>query len=76
MKQIVEKLAFILLVSLLLTLSCKEPEEPAKPNIVMVMCDQMRFDRLGAMGNAIVKTPNIDALSGEGLLFNGFRSEG
>jgi arylsulfatase A-like enzyme len=69
MIQIVRKSAFILLVSLLMSLSCKEPEEPAKPNIIMVMCDQMRFDRFGAMGDEVVKTPNIDALSSEGFLF-------
>jgi len=69
MKHIVEKLSFVLLVPLLLAHSCKEPEEPAKPNIIMVMCDQMRFDRFGAMGDPNVMTPNIDALAGEGLLF-------
>ncbi len=67
MKQI--KLVFIVLLPFLLTLSCKECKEPAKPNIIMVMCDQMRFDRFGAMGDMSVKTPNIDALSHEGLLF-------
>ena len=58
-----------LLLPFLLTLSCKGPEVPAKPNIVMVMCDQMRFDRFGAMGDPNVITPTIDALAGEGLLF-------
>jgi arylsulfatase A-like enzyme len=69
MKQIGGKLAFILLVPLLLMLSCKKHTEPVKPNIIMIMCDQMRFDRFGAMGNASIITPNIDALSREGLLF-------
>jgi arylsulfatase A-like enzyme len=69
MKQTGGKLAVIFLVPLLLALSCKERKEPAKPNIVMVMCDQMRFDRFGAMGDVNVLTPNIDALSREGLLF-------
>ena len=69
MKQSIFKIALFALVPLLLAQSCKEPEEPAKPNIIMVMCDQMRFDRFGAMGDPIVRTPNIDALAGEGLLF-------
>ena len=33
------------------------------------MCDQFRFDRLGIMGDSVIKTPNIDALAREGLLF-------
>ena len=69
MKRTDGKLAFIMLVPFLLTISCKEVKKPTKPNIIMVMCDQMRFDRFGAMGNELVKTPNIDALSREGLLF-------
>ena len=67
------KLGFTLII-LGLVLSCKEAEKPikkkeAKPNIIMVMVDQMRFDRFGAMGDTIVKTPNIDALFQDGLLF-------
>jgi len=62
-------LAFIMLLPFLLTISCKEVKKPTKPNIVLVMCDQMRFDRIGVMSGGIVKTPNIDALSREGLLF-------
>jgi choline-sulfatase len=54
---------------MLLTISCKGTKEPVKPNIIMVMCDQMRFDRFGAMGDVNVLTPNIDALSQEGMLF-------
>jgi len=69
LKQIFKKLVFILLVPFLLTLSCMEYEEPAKPNVIMVMCDQMRFDRFGAMDDPNVITPNIDALASEGLLF-------
>ena len=40
-----------------------------KPNIIYIMVDQQRFDMLGAYGNTIVKTPNIDKLREEGILF-------
>ena len=61
-------------VVLVLIFSCKETVQQSekkelKPNIIMIMVDQMRFDRFGAMGDAIVKTPNIDALLNDGLLF-------
>lgn len=42
---------------------------PGKTNIIYIMVDQQRFDMLGAYGNAIVKTPNIDSLRRDGILF-------
>ena len=31
---------------------------PAKPNILVIMFDQWRFDCLGANGNKLIKTPS------------------
>jgi arylsulfatase A-like enzyme len=42
---------------------------PAKPNILMIMADQMRWDCLGGMGNPVIQTPNLDALAKRGTLF-------
>lgn len=36
---------------------------------IMFMPDQLRYDSLGCTGNKVIKTPNIDALAGEGTLF-------
>lgn len=41
-----------------------------KPNIVMIMADQMAFNVIGALGHPAVKTPNIDKLVNEGVSFN------
>ncbi|MCR2820591.1 arylsulfatase [Lederbergia panacisoli] len=40
-----------------------------KPNILMIMVDQMRFDCLSSAGHPIVETPNIDQLAHEGVTF-------
>jgi arylsulfatase len=40
-----------------------------KPNILFICTDQHRFDVLGCYGNPHVKTPNIDRLAAEGVLF-------
>lgn len=37
-----------------------------KPNIVLFITDQHKADHLGAYGNPIVKTPNLDALAAKG----------
>lgn len=40
-----------------------------KPNILLITTDQQRFDALGAAGNSIIQTPNMDRLASEGILF-------
>src|SRR3546814_18955294 len=40
-----------------------------KPNIVFLLADDLRWDAMGAMGNSIIQTPNLDRMAGEGLLF-------
>lgn len=35
----------------------------ARPNLVIFMPDQLRYDSLGCFGNKLVKTPNIDAFA-------------
>lgn len=41
----------------------------ARPNILLFICDDLRFDALGCMGNSIVRTPNLDRLAAEGVCF-------
>lgn len=47
---------------------CYELEQE-KPNIVLIMADQMAFDVIGALGHPAVKTPNIDRLVNNGVTF-------
>ncbi|HTS61660.1 MAG TPA: sulfatase-like hydrolase/transferase [Candidatus Acidoferrales bacterium] len=50
---------------------------PAKPNIVLFISDQFRWDCVGAMGlNPMNLTPNIDAMASRGVLFrNAFTNQ-
>ncbi len=43
--------------------------EPAKPNVVMILIDDLRWDELGCMGHPYVKTPNVDKLASSGIVF-------
>jgi arylsulfatase A-like enzyme len=45
--------------------------EPARPNIVLIMADDLGFSDLGCYGSEI-ETPNLDALAASGLRFNQF----
>ncbi|CAA6679376.1 MULTISPECIES: arylsulfatase [unclassified Lentimonas] len=46
-----------------------------RPNIVLIMCDDMGFSDLGSYGGEI-DTPNIDALAQEGVRFTQFKNTG
>jgi arylsulfatase len=41
----------------------------ARPNILLIMTDQQRFDSLGCTGAGWVRTPNLDRLAADGVLF-------
>ncbi|MBS0207058.1 MAG: sulfatase [Planctomycetes bacterium] len=40
-----------------------------KPNILLILPDQMRASAMGCMGNTDVKTPHIDQMAASGILF-------
>jgi choline-sulfatase len=40
-----------------------------KPNVVVVMCDQLRAFEVGCYGNPVIRTPHIDRLAAEGVRF-------
>ena len=43
--------------------------EDKRPNILLIMCDQMRGDCMGIAGHPDVKTPFLDSLAAEGSYF-------
>jgi len=42
---------------------------PRRPNFLFLLTDDQRWDTLGCMGNAVVRTPEIDGLARAGVLF-------
>ena len=60
--------AFFLLASLPSAALTGEPAT-TRPNIVMIVADDHGTDALGAYGNPIIKTPNLDGLAREGVRF-------
>ena len=46
-----------------------EQDKAPRPNFVIMMCDDQRWDAMSLAGNAILKTPNMDRIGREGIVF-------
>tara|TARA_R110002049_G_scaffold50370_1_gene142933 strand:+ start:20665 stop:22107 length:1443 start_codon:yes stop_codon:yes gene_type:complete len=64
-------LIFVFVVSLCVTSRAETPVAPslARPNFVVVLVDDLRWDEIGCMGHPFVRTPNIDRIANEGVRF-------
>lgn len=40
-----------------------------QPNVIFIICDQMRADAMGCAGHPVAQTPNLDRMAREGVLF-------
>jgi len=70
--QIIKKLSFLLL---LMLLSSSNKESLDKPNIILIVADDLGWSDLSYMGSKYYETPNIDKLSKSGMTFyNGYAS--
>jgi len=45
------------------------PAPDRRPNIVLLLTDDQRYDAMGCMGNSEIETPNMDRLARDGVLF-------
>ncbi len=69
----VQSLAQYLFLSLCLFAVCiATADESTRPNIIIVMPDDMGYGDLGATGNPVIRTPNLDRFSTEGAELTNF----
>jgi arylsulfatase A-like enzyme len=57
---------------LLLSIHIMSVSRAQKPNIVFILADDLGYSDLGCYGQKLIETPNIDALSAEGMRFTDF----
>lgn len=66
MKSTITLIAALLLAALP---TLQAADEPSKPNIVIILADDLDYGDVGCYGATKIKTPNIDRLAREGMKF-------
>ena len=51
-------------------LSYTQTKAEENPKFIFILTDDHRYDLLGSTGNEIIKTPHLDQLAKDGILFN------
>src|SRR5438309_1703061 len=70
---------FLPLLGALFAISCLPPllaAEAMRPNIVLILADDMGYGDLGCYGCPDIRTPNIDSLAKQGVRMTSFYSNG
>ncbi len=49
---------------------------PLRPNIILIMCDDLGWGDVGFNGNQKIQTPHLDQLASQGMVFSRFYSAG
>ena len=69
------KLLYLLPLGLTTCMGCtgKDPMtkkvEGRRPNVLLILADDIGYGDLGCYGTSSVKTPNVDRLASEGIMF-------
>ncbi|MCK9344434.1 MAG: sulfatase-like hydrolase/transferase [Massilibacteroides sp.] len=50
----------------------QKKEKAEKPNVILLMADDLGWGSVGFNGNTIIKTPNLDKMANEGVQLNRF----
>ena len=62
-------ICLIVTLSVLPLFSCSQARKVERPNLIVIIIDTLRPDRLGCYGYTKIKTEHIDRIAEEGLLF-------
>ncbi len=46
----------------------------SRPNLIVILCDDLGYGDLGCYGHSVIKTPNLDKLAQTGIQFSDFYS--
>src|SRR5438477_8038441 len=49
-----------------------QAQQSARPNVIFILMDDMRWDCMSCAGHPFIKTPNIDRIAHEGAMFKNY----
>lgn len=75
MKSLCPRFILLVLISMVASLTGHETKSPQKkPNVILIMADDLGYAGLGCYGQKLIETPELDKLAAEGLRFTDFYS--
>jgi arylsulfatase A-like enzyme len=61
-----------IIAALLLASSLVPAQEPRRPNLVLILADDLGYGDLGCFGQKVIRTPQLDRMAAEGTRFTQF----
>jgi len=74
MKHTVTLLSVLLMASLATLPAADAPRQPGKPNFLLILTDDQGYGDVSAYHSSDVRTPNIDRIGAQGMLFTAMRA--
>ena len=72
MKQFQDYIYFIQSLFIVFLLSSCQIDQDDRPNIVLLLADDLGYGELGSYGQTVIKTPNLDELAEKSMIFTNF----
>jgi arylsulfatase A len=67
---------YIIFFLLIILVSCSQKQQDNPPNIIVILADDLGYGDLGGYYGGKAKSPNLDRMADEGMLFIDFHSNG
>jgi arylsulfatase A len=67
---------YLICFAILLMWRCGQQSQSVKPNIIVIMADDLGYGGISCYGELAIETPNLDALARDGIRFTDFHSNG
>lgn len=62
----------LLLASAIILFACQQADGNTRPNIVIIMADDLGYGDIGVYGASLISTPHLDRMSAEGIRLDSF----